>query len=103
MSEVFVPYMDATDEWYYRTYFDAGEYGLGQLTVPLQPNIDCPPNAVFIDGYIASQDGKPLKMPKVFCVFERYSGDIMWRHTEASIPNQFVSDSNSSFLIAKIT
>ncbi|OMO61209.1 Copper amine oxidase [Corchorus capsularis] len=92
VSELFVPYMDLTEEWYYRTFFDAGEYGYGLCAVPLQPLRDCPANAVFLSGFVAGQDGMPLEYPNVFCIFERNAGDIMWRHTETMIPDVLVSE-----------
>lgn len=92
VSELFVPYMDISEEWYYRTFFDAGEYGFGLCAVPLEPLRDCPQNAVFIDGYFSGQDGTPGKIPNVFCVFERFAGDVMWRHTEVMIPKGVVRE-----------
>ncbi|XP_051123928.1 primary amine oxidase-like [Andrographis paniculata] len=85
ISELFVPYMDLTEEWYYRAFLDNGEWGFGQSAVPLQPLRDCPENAVFLDGYFAFHDGTPTKIPNVFCLFERHAGDILWRHSEQAV------------------
>ncbi|XP_065863323.1 amine oxidase [copper-containing] alpha 3, peroxisomal-like [Euphorbia lathyris] len=88
VSEMFVPYMDLSEDWYYRAFLDAGEFGYGMCGVALVPNRDCPENAVFIDAYLAAENGMPVLMPNTFCVFEKYGGDIMWRHTETSFPGQ---------------
>ncbi|XWS39310.1 hypothetical protein CRYUN_Cryun18bG0040500 [Craigia yunnanensis] len=90
VSELFVPYMDLIEEWYYRTFFDAGEYGYGLCAVPLEPHRDCPANAVFMGAFVAVQDGMPIEMPNVFCIFERNAGDVMWRNTESMIPDVLV-------------
>ncbi|KAK7357478.1 hypothetical protein VNO80_16766 [Phaseolus coccineus] len=100
ISELFVPYQDPTEEWYDKTFFDSGEYGLGHGEITrfsqqssLQPFTDCPSNASFIDAYYASSDGTPVKIPNAFCIFQKYAGGIMWRHTETAIPNQMITES----------
>lgn len=86
ISEFFVPYMDPTADWFFKTYLDSGEYGFGQSMVPLEPSGDCPPNAAFFDAYYAGENGQPVKIDNAICVFEKYAGDIMWRHTELEVP-----------------
>ncbi len=83
VSELFVPYMDPDVGWYFRTYMDAGEYGVGKLAAPLEPGLDCPPNAVFFDTVFADDWGEPYNQERAACLFERYTGDIAWRHYEA--------------------
>ncbi|KAJ3674631.1 hypothetical protein LUZ60_005247 [Juncus effusus] len=92
VSELFVPYMDPVQEWYFRTFFDAGEYGFGLWAFPLQPGSDCPSHAEFLDGFYVGADGKPVMVRNVFCVFERHAGDISWRHTEAGFPDQIITE-----------
>nr|CAB3452544.1 unnamed protein product [Digitaria exilis] len=92
VSEIFVPYMDPEEEWYFHTFMDAGEYGIGVSSLPLQPGSDCPANAVFMDAYHTGADGKPVKAKNVICVFERYAGEVAWRHTEATLPGPMITE-----------
>lgn len=90
-SELFVPYMDPTDAWYFKTYMDAGEYGFGLQAMPLDPLNDCPRNAYYMDGVFPAGDGSPYVRENMVCVYESYSGDIGWRHTESPITGMGVS------------
>ncbi len=92
LSEVFVPYMDPTEGWYWRTYMDSGEYGFGLFLTPLRAGVDCPEYATFLPAIIADDEGNPLEIPDAICVFERNIGDPAWRHFEifAQTPEEFV-------------
>lgn len=83
LSELFVPYMSPDNGWYFRTYMDAGEFGIGKLAAPLEPQVDCPSNAVLFDTVFADDWGNSYTQERAACLFERYAGDIAWRHYEA--------------------
>lgn len=85
MSELFVPYMDATRGWSTRVFLDAGEFYPGGILESLKPGLDCPSNAVYFDGLSSDEKGTPALRPRQACVFERFAGDIAWRHEDGSL------------------
>ncbi len=84
VSEMFVPYMDPDPTWAYRAFMDAGEFGLGYLLSLLQPGIDCPETAAFIDVTLPNDTGGTYVRERGFCIFERPTGDPAWRHYSPS-------------------
>lgn len=80
VSEMFVPYMDPSLGWYFRAWLDAGEFGIGNSVSPLQPGLDAPLNASYFDAVFADQNGSAYTKKRAACIFERYSGEISWRH-----------------------
>ena len=82
-SEMFVPYMDSAATWSFRTYMDICEYGFGVLASRLRPGEDCPETAHFLDMTLADPKGTPVGLTGVVCIFERPTGDPLWRHDES--------------------
>ena len=80
LAELFVPYMDPDVGWYFRTYMDAGEFLVGHSVAPLEAGVDCPSNAHYFNAVLADGVGTPQRKPRAACVFERYAGDVAWRH-----------------------
>ena len=84
LAEIFVPYMDPDEGWSFRTYLDAGEYGVGPLSLPLTAGMDCPADAVFLDAVLADESGTPHQRPGVICLFERSALGPLFRHAETA-------------------
>jgi primary-amine oxidase len=80
LSEIFVPYMDPRRDWASRTFIDLGEFTAGGFASSLVPGIDCPDTAAFVNGVVTQDDGRPKDKSNVACLFERYTGDVNWRH-----------------------
>ncbi|KAF9602711.1 hypothetical protein IFM89_030599 [Coptis chinensis] len=55
--------------------------GMGLTALSLVPLNDCPRNAYYMDGVFGASDGKPYVRSNMVCIFERYAGEIGWRHS----------------------
>jgi len=82
LSELFVPYMDPAEGWATRIFIDAGEFFHGGVLKPLREGIDCPANAMYIDGLAPNEHGIPMRRPRQACLYELSSGNPAWRHFE---------------------
>ena len=80
LTEMFVPYMDPHPGWRYKSFLDAGEYGLGYLISSLEPGRDCPRHAAYLTLTFPSDRGGMFKADRALCIFERNTGDPAWRH-----------------------
>lgn len=89
LGGMMVPYGDPSVGWYFKTYMDAGEYGLGNLGRPLILGSDIPSNAKLFDATLADYQGKPYISRKVLGLFER-DGGPEWTH------NDFVTGNTES-------
>ena len=101
LSDIFVPYMDPTPGWYFRSYMDEGEYGVGKLASSLVPGSDCPANAYYFDDWIADERGAPQHRERIACLFERTEGVVAWRHWDF-ITNQTESRAGRELVLRSI-
>ncbi|MBM4187171.1 MAG: hypothetical protein FJ206_07645 [Gemmatimonadetes bacterium] len=87
LSELLVLYMDPEEPWNYQAYFDLGAYPaqFGGVASPLEPGSECPSNAVYFSSFIVSEAGSPFEEPRTACLFERLTGDPLWRHARPGI------------------
>jgi primary-amine oxidase len=79
LAEMLVPYFDPDANWVWRNAFDEGEYGLGRLASPLEPQRDAPGNAVFFPAHFSDDLGKAYTMEKAIALYER-DGGLLWKH-----------------------
>lgn len=87
LGGMIVPYGDPDVGWYFKSYLDSGEYGMGTLTSPLVKGTDVPNNAVMLAETIADNSGKPYTIPNAVAIFERYAGPE-YRHDEMGVGNE---------------
>jgi primary-amine oxidase len=80
VSELFVPYMDETRNWSTRVFIDNGEFFPGGTLQTMREGLDCPSNAVYFDGLSSNEKGFPVLRPRQACLFEKFDGDVAWRH-----------------------
>jgi primary-amine oxidase len=80
LSEIFVPYQDPTEGWYYRNYLDEGDYGFGTMASTLVPGADCPASAVYLSPVMSNAAGGADILNKRIYIFEMSPGEPVWRH-----------------------
>ena len=82
ISEMAVPYGDPDRNWRWRSAFDVGEYGMGRLASPIEPNTDAPQNATLLDVTFAGDTGRAYVLPRAVGIYER-DGGMLWKHYES--------------------
>lgn len=83
LSEIYVPYGVADENWSWRTAFDVGEYNLGMYAQALEINRDVPEHTHFFDAVLGSDTGEPYEAPATIGMFERDNG-LLWTRTDPS-------------------
>lgn len=81
VTEMVVPYADPTANHYWKSAFDAGEYGLGKLANALALGCDCLGHIHYFDIPAADDLGAPFVMKNAICMHEEDYG-ILWKHYE---------------------
>ncbi|MBY5647563.1 primary-amine oxidase [Rhizobium leguminosarum] len=81
VTEMVVPYADPTANHYWKSAFDAGEYGLGRLANCLELGCDCLGHIHYFDVPAADDLGQTFIMKNAICMHEEDYG-ILWKHYE---------------------
>jgi primary-amine oxidase len=81
LAEMVVPYADPSPVRFWQSYFDAGEYLLGQQVNSLQHGCDCLGEIHYFDAVLADGGGHPRKIPNAICLHEEDFG-VLWKHTD---------------------
>jgi len=81
IAEMVVPYADPGTNHFWKSAFDAGEYGLGKLANSLELGCDCLGLIRYFDVAAADDEGRPFTMPNAICLHEEDYG-ILWKHFE---------------------
>ena len=81
LSEMYVPYGDATPTHNFKNVFDAGEVGIGVLANSLELGCDCLGEIYYFDAVVNDAEGQPAPLKNAICMHEEdYS--LLWKHLE---------------------
>jgi primary-amine oxidase len=81
ITEMVVPYGDPSASHYWKSAFDAGEYGLGTLANSLQLGCDCLGHIHYFDVPVLEASGETSLLQNVICMHEEDYG-VLWKHYE---------------------
>ena len=81
ITDMVVPYADPTANHFWKSAFDAGEYGLGKLANALELGCDCLGHIHYFDVPVADDYGQPAVMKNAICLHEEDHG-VLWKHYE---------------------
>lgn len=89
VPDMIVPYGDPNTSHYWKSAFDAGEYGLGTLAGSLKPGCDCKGNIHYFDVPSADNFGNAVEIKNLICMHEEDAG-VLWKHngTESNGSNE---------------
>jgi primary-amine oxidase len=80
IAEMVVPYGDPSPQRWFQTFFDGGEYLLGNFANSLELGCDCVGDITYLDVVVAGNDGRPRTIPRAICIHEEDYG-VLWKHT----------------------
>jgi primary-amine oxidase len=81
LSEMVVPYGDASPTHWNKNVFDMGEVGMGLMANSLTLGCDCLGEIYYFDGVVSDSAGQPVTIPNAICMHEEDAG-IAWKHTD---------------------
>jgi len=81
LSEMVVPYGDASPTQWNKNVFDMGEVGMGLMANSLTLGCDCLGEIFYFDGVVNDSLGEPVVIENAVCMHEEDVG-ISWKHTD---------------------
>jgi primary-amine oxidase len=81
LSEMYVPYGDASPTHSFKNVFDTGEVGIGVLANSLELGCDCLGEITYFDATVNDAEGQPVVLTNAICMHEE-DFSLLWKHLE---------------------
>ncbi len=79
LSEMIVPYADPDDQWFWKSAFDQGEYGIGTNTDSLMRGVHFPVTGLAFPANFSSETGELSTIDNAVAIFEK-DAFTLWSH-----------------------